>query len=185
MPSLNKKFGQFSPDILARLKNAYLDNPSLSFEDLAARSAELVGQAISLERLKVYARTDPTGNWYVERNRKLGTGGGTDIVEEINFIRRMVFEQIMFSHTSGLLLCGDFDKDEVTEYLDAQFPSIDIVDIRPGGLDPALVNSYMGLLSKSKFDLNLTSSAKTSYEQALEIARKAVDGSVKSRSVAD
>lgn len=184
MPN-TKPFGNFSEDLLARLKAYYLANPGLSMEAISELSEQLVGQHVPSDRLKVYAKNDKTGNWFVERNRREGAGQtNKDIIEEIHNIRRMVYEQLVSSHQSGLLLLGDFDHDEVTLYLAKRFPNIDFVEIRPGSIDPALINAYMGLLSKSKANLDITSSAKTSYEQALELARKAVDGH-KPRSLAD
>jgi hypothetical protein len=165
-----KKFGQYSEDLIERAREIFLANPELSFAELSRQSANLLGFHIELDSLKEYAAK---GNWAVQRSALQGNKSDTDIISEVNIIREILFSQILAESRTGLLITGNFDKEEIAHRLSGL--DIKIVEFSPRGVDPQLVNAYMNCLQKAGIKLEgLGTSAKTSRQQIIEQAQEEI-----------
>lgn len=159
----------YSDEYLARLKDFFLNNPDVSMEEMANNSEQLFGKAIPFELLRKTVRP-----WMVERTATAAENAG-DISHEVNTIRRVIYRQIIAAEQGGIFISGS-QAEEAVEIIKSAGLDIEITTFRPGGVDHNLVNAYMNLLAKSNLKFNLdSSSAKTSRERALEIAREALD----------
>lgn len=159
----------YSDEYLSRLKDFFLNNPGVSLEEIAANSEQLFGRPISFELVRRIVRP-----WQVERNA-VTAESATDISGEVNTIRRVIFRQIVAAEQGGFFISGP-QVDEAAEIIKSAGLEIEVVSLRPGGIDHNLVNAYMNLLAKSNLKFNLeNTSAKTSRERALELAREALD----------
>lgn len=168
----NRKFGNTSPEAIRKLKEHFLST-TISIPELAAMSQVICGQNVNYDALIEYVHHDPEGDWEVTRN-SLNFARSENVGEEVNHIRQIVYQQIIAANESGLLIVGEFDESEIKERLSDMKDTIKIVRIRPGGVDSAMVNAYMNLLSKSNIPINISgSSAKTAREQGLDYIRQA------------
>lgn len=171
---MTRQLGEYNEDYLARAREIYLES-GMSTNDIADRSAELLGQVITRDRLRFYATQ---GGWPVERNKLRGKSPekNDDIKAEVDTIRRIVFEQIKAESESGLLISPDNleQKQAVIKFLDEQH--IIYRDVSAKGIDPQLVNAYMSLLTRRK-EIgieNIGASAKTPLQKGMEAAAKAI-----------
>ena len=167
------RVGKASTDAIKRLKEYFLDHPEIDYEKLAEMSASICGQEVVLDAIKRESAAD--GNWYVERNSRQ-YGKTDEISEEINHVRQIVYQQILVSNEGGLFISAkdgqDFNESEIVQAL-SKLHWVKVVKIKPGGVDAAMVNAYMNLLSKTNVPISLSgTSGKTSREQAIEMIRK-------------
>lgn len=176
-----KEFGNYTADQWDKLREFWFANPQLTLKDLPAYAESITGKSFKYPDIKNFADTN---GWEVARTKYLAENGsnidtsGGSVIAEVNHIRQIVYQQIVAANESGLLLTGDFDRDEVTALLSG-IDNLKIVKLRPGGVDAQMVNAYMNLLTKSNVRLDLgTTSGKTSREQlfdAVEEAEKELD----------
>lgn len=159
----------YSDEYIDRLKDFVINNPGVSLEEIAANSEQLFGRAINFELLRRIARP-----WTVERNAAAAESAG-DISHEVNTIRQLIFHQLVAAKQGGIFITGA-QAAEAADIIRAAKMDIEILPLKPGGVDYNLVNAYMNLLAKSNLKFNLdNTSAKTSRERALELAREALD----------
>jgi hypothetical protein len=168
--------GQFSDEVRARLREIYVQG-EMSYTDLAAMSAELVGQKISFDRLKTYARNDPAGAWEVARNERLSqlaSQNQPDIFTEVEFVRQALYQEIVRQATGGLIILGAKadQKAEIAQRLKGL--NLQVVE-SSSGLDAQIVRAYFDALSKLNISVQAMrpTSAKTSRQRALEIMNQA------------
>lgn len=161
--------GNYTEEVWERLREFYLANPQFDLTDIAAASAQICGKEVAYADLKARAT-----NWDIERNQ-LDAAPEKDVASEVNHIRRIVYEQIIAASQNGLMLVGDFDRQEVMVALNG-IKNLKIVTMRPGGVDAQMVNAYMNLLQKSNVRLDLgIQSGKTSREQVMDLSQQAKD----------
>lgn len=161
---------ELNPEVVEQARALYVAG-GVTLEQIAEQSKSLFGQEIPYETLRVIARNN-SKIWTVERNAET-----SDISGEVDEIRRIIFEQIVTESQEGYFVALD-DLDRAEEVYDmlfdmqVEYPGAikgDIKRIKPRGVDHNLVNAYMNLLSKSKIDINIGASAKTSFEQVVEL----------------
>lgn len=161
--------GETSPEAIRLLKEYYLSS-FCTYKDLATLSESICSQKIAYTNLIEYIRFDPEGDWEVTRN-SLQFANRDDVTQEVNDIRKIVYQQIIALSENGLLLVGDIDESDVKKRLEGL--DIKLVRIRPGGVDGNLVNAYMNLLQKSNIPINAPgSSSKTPLEQGIDLIRQ-------------
>lgn len=158
---------RFTDDLVRRAREIYLGNEHLTLRELSKQSANLLGQETGYDRLKDWATV---GYWRVEKKRKYPTP--SSISDEVDHIRRIVYNQIVTAATSGLYLSGEFDKEAVLRAI-ADIPGIKISKIKPQALDLSAVNAYTNLLARIKVAVHAPeASAKTDREKAMELIRE-------------
>lgn len=162
-----------SAETIEKAKEIFLGDRFMSLEKLSDASEDLLGQKIAFENLKKYAQR---GNWSHEKQiLHQAEETGDDITKEVEAIRRVLFDQITTANRGGLLIVGETSDDleaKLNELLEG-YPDLDWVKVNPGAVNATWVNAYMNLLDKANIGISSGASAKTSYQQALEIARKA------------
>lgn len=168
-----------NPEVLEGARQLVISG--MSFQEVVDKSEMLLGQKVSLDRIKRESSLHPD-LWVVARR---GPESRSDIATEVDTIRHLMFETIVASSQEGIWI-PIINKDNETTIMrlirsiEAELVSYgcgEIRRIKPKGLDHNLVNAYMGLLSKSNVNLDIGASAKTSREQAMDIVAEALDES--------
>jgi hypothetical protein len=166
-----RALGDFNEEYLEAAKRLFLGGMSL--DDIAEQSEELLGMPIARDRLNGYS---VKYKWVVEKGQNKSKQSD-DVKVQVDTIRNIIFAQIVAESESGLLISLEKNQyDLVTGFLDEK--KITYKDV-PCRINPQLVNSFMGLLTDSKGAgiENLGRTAKTSRQQVLEEARRAIEES--------
>lgn len=160
----------YSRDYLNKARDLYLTNPTLNVSDIARLSSDLLGQPIDPDTLRLHAQKE---GWAAQKARE-NFKPNMSITEEVNQIRQVVFRQIIAAEHGGVFVTGP-QLSQAVELLKNAGLEVELLDLKPGGVDHNLVNAYMNLLAKSKININLDSvSAKTPRELAIELAKEAL-----------
>lgn len=153
---------------IERLKEQYIHSELTALE-LAQISADLVGQEVSVDTIRYQIKRE---SWQVLRaaaRAETDADEGSLVVDELSQLRRLYYQQIIASTQEGLLVTGQFDRDEFHARL-ADLDGIEIISFSPRGIDHNDVNAYMNLLTKSGVEISVRGiSAKTGRQQAIEL----------------
>ena len=84
-----------SQDVMDRARELYITSQVSSYKELSERSAELLGQYLTIDTVKRYGSTDPVGDWTVLRSQnRVG-----DANSELEDIRSVLYLDIMNPET--------------------------------------------------------------------------------------
>lgn len=171
MPSLHSGslhgIPDFPKELIGNVQEFYVSNPGLSARAISDMSEKIFGRSISTDLIKGWIQK---GGWQALRNATSSVTS-EEIAQEVNAIRKIVYQQIVNNASGGILIRGDVPYDEIA----ARLEGLDLILVYVESTDPQLVNAYMNLLAKSKLDLNLSSgSAKTPRQQVIEEARAVI-----------
>ncbi len=161
--------GDYNEEYLEAAKRLFLGGMSL--DDIAEQSEELLGMPIARDRLNGYS---VKYKWVVEKGQNKSKPSD-DVKVQVDAIRNLIFAQIVAESESGLLVSLDEDQHDLVEtFLKEQ--EVTYKYVAPRGINPQLVNSFMGLLTDSKGAgiENLGRTAKTSRQQIIEETRKGI-----------
>ena len=92
----SRRFGDASVEQVDRAREIFISRQVSSFKELADKSKELLGQHISMDRLKRYSDDDPNGTWTMLRAQN----SFGDASAELEDIRSMIYLDIMNPETS-------------------------------------------------------------------------------------
>lgn len=163
-----RALGDYNEEYLEAAKRLFL--AGMSLDDIAEQSEELLGMPIAKDRLNGYS---VKYKWVVEKGQNKSKPSD-DVKVQVDTIRNLIFAQIVAESESGLLVSlGEDQRDLVINFLNEN--EIVYKDFTPRGINPQLVNSFMGLLTDSKGAgiENLGRTAKTSRQQVVEEVHRA------------
>jgi hypothetical protein len=91
----NKKLGNFSTELLDRARELYVSGVVNSYQELADRSVELLGQHLTVDTVKLRSKDDEAGDWILLRSQaRVGNASA-----ELEDIRSMLYLDIMNPET--------------------------------------------------------------------------------------
>ncbi len=163
---MSRKGGDFGLEYFDRAREIYIQN-NFTLKDLANRSESLLGQKISYDALKDRAEVD---NWEGLRQVRPNNGQASDVGEELELLRQILFQDIQMSAKDGLFLHGEFDEALVLEFL-KEVDGVTVERYRPDGVDPQKINAYMNIIQKANINIAPRGTGKTTREQALDMIR--------------
>ena len=169
---MSRALGNYNAEYFEAAKELYLGGMSL--QNIANDSTELLGMPIAYDQLNAFSVKN---KWVIAKGNRTPSVKDDDIKYQVDTLRNIVFNQLVAESESELLLfLGEEQRDLVIDFLKEN--QIEYKDFTPRGVDPQLVNAFMGLLTKSK-DAgieNLGKTAKTSRQQVIEEVRKSDEG---------
>ena len=167
--------GKYNEEIIQRAEHAYVED-GISLESISELSQDLLGMKVPFDTIKLWSKDYHWRKKKIEKENRGDNKPVDSVVDEVNVIRKIIFEEIVAKSRSGLMVTGD-NIDEARVILDG-IEGIDIREVSPTGTDSSLINSYMNLLSKAKVDFtNMGRSAKTTRQQVMDLAKKHSGGS--------
>lgn len=153
-----------------RLRRSFVES-NMTLEEIASLSESIVGQHVSYEQVKDRSKRDPAGSWEILRAAYRSSNAKSDIAEEVDTIRQLVYRQIVHSSLSGVFVYGDVDLDDVRKAIKGVRGVEGCAQINPS-LDASYVNSYMNLLAKSGKSGLPRPSAKSSRQQVIDLIKE-------------